>query len=450
MTESSDCRFCNQCKESLVHIIHECPRVQDVLPQPPHHELGPNFPTLGIVEHPRAIAKHRLRFSTLPEPSPITLHRTALWTDGSILWSDVFWLTCGGCAVIDGQGQTVFASSVQHWSLCSYTVDFFAVAAAFLGATNPVDIYSDCQTLVTHFQMLTTGIDIPNRWNTIKRIWDQRRAVVESPAEVIWIPSHTFDNIPFELITEEMPVAKKTNIQHVRGNRIADLVAEEQAAYDAAVAVADKVWLQTSVAGRQEWLVALNKRFADDVTVSKNLASSEIANNNAEINLEELFPRWPWHANFSSYITAIDVRDVSVPAKWKWSHDAWIQLTRFATALKWHVNDDKEVAFIDLTFLFRKRGFRRTEFDMQSPSIRDLHQMVRKGLRELQRLNKLPGEWMENHNKSWGKHLPTGCIRKAMPWFSHDELQSLGHLLMNGAGGKMSSWSFSLAETLQF
>ena len=121
MVQEATCRFCGEEKESLVHIVHDCSKVHETFSKPPDHEFGPNFCTLGIVEHPVAIAKHRLRMSALPEASLLEhfdlAGRQKLWTDGSILWGDCFWLTCGGCAIINEWEEKVFATTVQHWAL---------------------------------------------------------------------------------------------------------------------------------------------------------------------------------------------------------------------------------------------------------------------------------------------------------------------------------------------
>ena len=106
--------------------------------------------------------------SSLPEPSLADNYqgstKVLLWTDGSILWGDCFWLTCGGCATVNDQEECIFPSPVQHWNLNSYTVDFFAIAVAFLKTENPVDIFSDCKTLVAHFNITLLGNGVSGDW----------------------------------------------------------------------------------------------------------------------------------------------------------------------------------------------------------------------------------------------------------------------------------------------
>ena len=162
------------------------------------------------------------------------------------------------------------------------------------------------------------------------------------------------------------------------------------------------------------------------------------------------FPRWHWHESPGRYTAAGDYTDIDVPSRWKWSAESWKQLLNFASSLKWRESENHEVAFIELTFLFHLRGFRCPDFDCDITTFRDLHQLVRQGLRQIQKTRPFPGCWLENNNKSWGRHLPTGVIRNAMPWFSFQELELLANTLLNGAGGQISTWSFPLADCTKF
>ena len=105
---SAQCRFCEHDKESLHHVVHECPAWQPSRMKLDAHELGENFSLLGLVEHPRAIAEHRLRVS-----NPWLLNVQALqsddtlnvWSDGSLYWPRVFWLATAGFALIGDAGE---------------------------------------------------------------------------------------------------------------------------------------------------------------------------------------------------------------------------------------------------------------------------------------------------------------------------------------------------------
>lgn len=50
---TSLCRFCQETKETLAHLVHDCKPCHEILGEPVLDELGENFDLLGIVEHPR-------------------------------------------------------------------------------------------------------------------------------------------------------------------------------------------------------------------------------------------------------------------------------------------------------------------------------------------------------------------------------------------------------------
>ena len=59
-SETSDCRFCGQVKESLSHVVCDCLACPPDLQACIAHEFGPNYRNLGIFEHPVEVANHRL------------------------------------------------------------------------------------------------------------------------------------------------------------------------------------------------------------------------------------------------------------------------------------------------------------------------------------------------------------------------------------------------------
>ena len=64
-SESSACRFCQQVKESMFHLVHECTALHATIGPPTNDELGRNFQLLGHVEHPPFIARRRLQLLML-------------------------------------------------------------------------------------------------------------------------------------------------------------------------------------------------------------------------------------------------------------------------------------------------------------------------------------------------------------------------------------------------
>ena len=151
--------------------------------------------------------------------------------------------------------------------------------------------------------------------------------------------------------------AKNITFQHVKCNRIADFSVKQKALEDAAIDINDKEWLLASIAGRQKWPVNLNRRLGEDVEWSK-AQDSESTSQEHVVDLKQKFPRWLWNANPGHYTIRGAPLNVSPPKLWKWSDNCWQQVQRFASSLKWGTKEENEVAFVELTYLFHKRGFR--------------------------------------------------------------------------------------------
>ena len=142
--DDNTCRFCGLEKESIPRIMKHCDPAKAFFGAVPDHELGANFTSLGLVEHPFAIAKHRLNITTrLPEFPSYINHAVQrfLWTDGSLQWSNTYWLQSGGFAIVDETAAIIAAGPIRHWRLSSYTVELWAILIAFATAKTPVHLH---------------------------------------------------------------------------------------------------------------------------------------------------------------------------------------------------------------------------------------------------------------------------------------------------------------------
>ena len=221
LAEDSTCRFCKNEKESMNHLV-DCPGTQEILGAVPDHKLGPNFRIFGIVEHPAKIAEHRLRWSPLPEVISMPFLAEAdplhVWTDGSVIWNDVFWITAGGYAVANEFGTCVAKGPVTHWALSSYTAELWALLVAVALTSQRLQVFTDSQTVANQFKQMVANARVDPHWShqrwwrKLFAMWNQRLRFVENPIEVIWIAAHCFEHIPIECITEDMAAAKKTTI----------------------------------------------------------------------------------------------------------------------------------------------------------------------------------------------------------------------------------------------
>ena len=106
--ESSDCRFCHVSKESLPNLL-QCDKLHEQIGRPIPHEFGPNFLTMGHVHHPLFVARRRLLHLTANElevsPQFCDGEPRRLWSDGSVVHADRFWLATATYAIVDSNGS---------------------------------------------------------------------------------------------------------------------------------------------------------------------------------------------------------------------------------------------------------------------------------------------------------------------------------------------------------
>ena len=272
--DDSQCRFCNQEKESMSHFI-ECPSVREKIGAVPHHEFGPNFDLLGIFEHPYKIAEHRLRYTALPavNPDPFEPHAPyqSVWSDGSVVWNENYWLESGGFSLVNEKGNLIVSGPVSHWHMSSYTTELYALAYAILIHQTPLRLFMDCQTVVHQFRQLVSNMAVDTGWShqewwrTILQQIQQRKQFISNPVEVHWIPAHAYENLPTSAITNELAQAKQTTIQHIYMNRLADMYAKRAATENGAVHPRDQSLLYNAVLEKHEWLVKLGELMYCDV-----------------------------------------------------------------------------------------------------------------------------------------------------------------------------------------
>ena len=455
------CRFCKHEKESMTHLV-DCPVAQQKFGKLQDHELGPNFKIFGLVEHPRKIAEHRLRWQPVPPDRSDFFQPDALvkrlWSDGSVIWNTNFWLMSGGFAVVDDTGTCKARGPVLHWSISSYTTELWAVLVAFLQSEQPICIFTDCQTIVRQWHVLqrTNEIDSswahPSWWKAIKNAWRQRAQAGGSPLQLKWIPSHVYDDIPFELITDEMLEAKGTTIEHIRHNRFADKIAKEEALKNAAVLPEMQAKLYSAVVNRHTWLTKLGEELYCDVQKARRSAQQVDRNTvHADTGLTKLqcenqYQKFPWKIPKAQYRwkSTISIHCPS-PKKWKLTENDWKTCVNFCRGLLWREHCDIGISFVELAFIFWVRGFRLQGWDQQVKTFRELTATLRAALCMIKNEDNpkfFPGVWQNSLNHNSIKFLPAGCIQGAAPFFSNDELVTFCNILQRGAGKKLTSWNF--------
>ena len=460
--DSSDkCRFCEGVKESLSHLVHDCPVFLDRFPPHPIHEYGPNFGLLGIVEHPIGVVKHRLGWSDPAQVPERDFHSDAphaeWWSDGSIFWSDIFWLTSGGFSIVDQNHHEVFGGPVYNLSLSSYSTELWAIVVAIRSCTGPTTVYTDCQTVVNQFQELQLNKSPDPSWSHLawwQAIHDRLTELSQLhqvPFQAVWIPSHLFEHLPEEYITESMARSKGTEVRHIMGNRFADRFAKDHALECTSVHPKDESMLKKSIIQRQDWLANLNMQVA--VLQKQDLDMKMEARLEAEAeseNVYSLFPHWEWDLTADSFPWKPGVSVLSVPLhdKWKERGPSWRVLGSFFDNLQWRLHGSALTSYVELAVLFYLRGFLLPEHDPEQNTFRDLTGEIRQFVAHIRLVSDaiVPGVHNRHRNKSIGKSLPNGTIDGAEVYFTKAEKIRFAQILSGVSTARLSAWEFTFGS----
>lgn len=214
------------------HLI-SCSKVHELIGIPVLHEFGSNFALLGHITHPT----HRLSFTDVDQLQIATSfsaeHTERVWTDGSVVHGECFWLANAACAALDETQRLRHCGRVSHWNLSAYVAELWGVIIACSAAQFPTTIYCDCLSVVEQAASIFAG-ETPNpRWTCypwwlfLHRLTSNRREIQNHPFWIQWIPAHCYEGIPVEILTEELAGLKGTTIEHILHNRLVDAAAKE-------------------------------------------------------------------------------------------------------------------------------------------------------------------------------------------------------------------------------
>ena len=452
LSEDDRCRFCNNEQENLPHLVRDCSFWSDQRAKHPAHEFGANFELLGIVEHPPAIAAHRLQVN---DPAVLTIQniiserRSSRWTDGSLFWPHVFWLCAGGFAVIDDDGACIQSGEVHSFLLTSYTTELWAVIVAASSASSWIEIFSDCKTVVEHVQYMIRSGEVIQSWphqSWWRFLLHLFRTKHPNSAwlRISWIPSHVLEHVPCELITDSMALAHGTTAKHILMNRIVDGFAKSAAISACSAHPKDEQMLYNAVLSRQEWLTYLHYKTGDE----RNLIPQSNSDRIADGHSPHLFPQWLWDAVQSEFSwTAQLPHDLEPPPSFNKFLDKWPMFRSFISQLQWKV-EDSMVSYAELAVLFFCRGFASQCYDPATTTFKLVMTDLRKMFTAFCTLDNavaFPGH-RSNLTKSCGRTFPTGVIQGASVYFTNRELLFLQTLCLEGAGQAYSSWNFFLAD----
>ena len=158
-----------------------------------------------------------------------------MWTDGSLILQDTYWLQTAAYAVVDDSGEVIHEGRVNHFSLSSFTAELFAGVTAFVTAATPVVIHTDCKTLVNMFTELQQRRSVPldwahrEWWDYMWKVFLDRSVSAVQPCAFEWMPAHLCDHIALDEITDEFAQGLEWPKVALRCNRIAGNAAKRLA-----------------------------------------------------------------------------------------------------------------------------------------------------------------------------------------------------------------------------
>ena len=453
--DSNTCRFCGQTKESLYHLVHECSAYHNAASPPVLHELGPNFSLLGHVEHPFRLTAFRLLHSTARVDEAAVFDPVAplqeVWTDGSVLWQESFWLTTATFAVIDQLGRALRVGRVQRWNLSSFVAELWAIWIAFSSSEAPVRIYCDNQAVVHNVRFLVQHGEVQPHWKcrdwwlAILELHQSRSQLHCSPLEAHWIPAHLFENVPNHQLCPVKAANAGTTVQHIIRNRDADHAARALAGRIAPVYPHMARAMQAAATLHQEWLVRLHAHLDThaEVSVPPSLDIPATVDNFNIVDARRQFPKWDWTAVKALHSWKPKIPDkLAPPKRWRYAQAEWHEICRFARSLRWKIQAGTASSFCEIAVLFHAKGF-RCEGDYESITMHSIVCKIRQAFQFFSKdvhVDAFPGDFNPRFVKSAGKVLPQSAIVGAVPFMEDDVLFSLAKALNAGAGRTIDSW----------
>ena len=440
---TSECRFCNQTKESLWHLVDECPDAPEDIRKAPKHDLGPNFLSLGVVEHPVGLRDVRLEPTPLPPPVMLDLNTplAEYWSDGSLVGAESFWLQTAAFAVIDVEQNCVYKGRVNSFALSSFTAEFYAILYTFYVSSGPVRIYTGCKTFVDKFNNLLQLRAAPKGWahstwwRHLLKVYELRCQIVDEPLQVHWIPVHLCDNIQVDAITDELAAELGWPKKCLIRNKLADAHAKALALDLVPVSPQKFGVLRQEVFTRQACLARLNCTIGKDQPIKNVYLTKEEQAPEQGFSFRSRFPEWGWSPAESLFKWKPKNKHNVLDCCHSFSNeDDCTTLQSFLLNLKWKTGSDLSVAYVELAFVFA----------WQENSVAYVTDNFASLIRFLKRMfdavcsqpgqGLIPGRHERDQSHHCGRALPRGAIFGYRPFISTRELEGFARLIIEGGG----------------
>ena len=342
---------------------------------------------------------------------------------------------------------------VCHFQLTSYTAELYAIMRAVAISCGPVCIYTDSLTIVEMFQQLqctgrveTTWSLFP-WWRILQDLWRARRQLHSDPIVLVWQKSHTCDDLAECDITEELAQSFGLTRQQILCNRVADLKAKEAASRTAVVDPRFFAGIERVICRRQHALARLNWVIGSTCQVRDQYETKESKLPcSSSPDYRARFPTWDWDIALSLFDQCFpgefpQAEDLTVPC----SIGDICQIFDFLKTLRWRVQEDQSVSYVELTLLFIRGGFVFEQLQHERATFKDILQIVKRVCARVFSIEgqvRLPGRHESTLIHKCGKAIPKGAIFAARPYFSPQDLHAFAAVLQDGCGQHLSSWSF--------
>ena len=279
-----------------------------------------------------------------------------------------------------------------------------------------------------------------------------RLQVHPCPVELVWIPAHKLEHLPTEVISNELAAAYHTEPRHIHLNRVADFAAKKQADDACSVFPHMRSELLRAVLGHQEWLTKMHLSLAGEDLLRSQSYSPDASGQVDETpqgacTVEEAqkhFPLWPWQAALRLFKWVPKIpRDLDAPPKLKICDEDWLKFCNFLDGLRWQVDANAMISYVELAVIFHARGFSFSiapGVDLTFHAIASLIRRACTAISSLPSTSAFPGNQNASRAKSSGRCLPCGVIEGAAPFVSDSELALLASVLLAGAGKRFPSW----------
>ena len=141
--------------------------------------------------------------------------------------------------------------------------------------------------------------------------------------------------------------------------------------------------------------------------------------------------------------------NLAPPCHWHLTESDWNAFCRFLQHARWKADPSATTAYIELAALFVFRGFTFSVIDKEITTFKELNGHLRRPYTMIQRMegsSPFPGCQTSTKSKCWGRSLPAGVFAGCQIHWNKIEFTWFAKLLQGGAGAKLASWAFPIAQ----